>query len=64
MAKGCGRWFMQKADLTVHAATHDVKTSLFNLCKYWKEHMKGHEVVLPYECSICKEYFLYRQQVA
>ena len=26
-----------------------------HLQKYWKEHMKGHEAVLPYACSICEK---------
>ena len=71
MAKNCDFWFMQKVDLTVHAATHDNmkytcdKCELFSTnLKYWKEHMKGHESVLPYKCSICKKHFLYRQQVS
>ena len=67
MVKNCNRWFMRKADLTVHAATHDnnqytcdkCEHFLMNLRKYWKEHMKGHDAVLPYTCSICKKRFLY-----
>ena len=72
MAKDCGRWFMRKADLTVHAETHNKKEYKCDKCesfttqlrKYWKEHMKGHEAVLPYACSLCVKCFLYRQQVS
>ena len=72
MAKTCGRGFMQKADLTVHAASHDnnkytcdkYENFSTNLCKYWKEHMKGHEDTLPYACFICEKRFSYRQQVS
>ena len=72
MAKNCGRWFMQKADPTVYAATYDKneyscdKCENFstNLHKYWKEHMKGHEDILHYACSICEKRFLYQQQVS
>ena len=72
MAKDCGRWFMRKADLTVHAETHNKKEYKCDKCKsfstrlhkYWKEHMKGHEAVLPYACSVCEKYFLYQQQVS
>ena len=72
MAKNCGRWFMRKADLKVHTATHDKKEYTCEHCasfktylkKYWKEHMKGHNDILPYACSICKKRFLYRQQVS
>ena len=61
MAKDCGRWLMRKADLTVHAETHNKKEYKCDKCesfsirlrKYWKEHMKGHEAVLPYACSVC-----------
>ena len=69
MAKDCGRWFMRKADLTVHAETHNKKEYKCDKCesfttrlrKYWKEHMKGHEAVLPYACSLCEKHFLYQQ---
>ena len=72
MAKNCDRWFMRKADLKVHTATHDKKEYTCEHCasfktslkKYWKEHMKGHDDILPYACSICKKRFLYRQQVS
>ena len=72
MAKDCGRWFMCKADLKVHTATRDKKEYTCEHCasfktylkKYWKEHMKGHDDILPYACSICKKRFLYRQQVS
>ena len=72
MAKGCGCWFMRKADLIVHAETHNKKEYKCNLCpsfmtflcKYWKEHMKGHSSVLPYACSKCGKRFLYCQQVS
>ena len=72
MAKDCDRWFMQKADFKVHAATHDktvytcehCETFKTHLKKYWKEHMKGHDDILSYACSICKEWFLYQQQVS
>ena len=68
MAKDCGHWFMRKADLTVHAETHNKKeykcdkweSFTTRLRKYWKEHMKGHEAVLPYACSLCEKRFLYR----
>ena len=67
MAKDCDRWFMRKADLKVHVATHDktvytcehCETFKTHLKKYWKEHIKGHNDILPYACSICKEWFLY-----
>ena len=59
MAKDCGRWFMRKADLTVHAETHKkeykcdkCESFTTRLRKYWKEHMKGHEAVLPYACCV------------
>ena len=63
MAKNCSRWFMCKADLKVHTATHDKKEYTCEHCasfktylkKYWKEHMKGHDEILPYACSICKK---------
>ena len=72
MAKDCDRWFMWKADLKVHTATHDKKEYTCKHCasfktylkKYWKENMKGHDDILPYACSICKKCFLYRQQVS
>ena len=72
MFKNCNRWFMHKADLKVHTATHDKKEYTCEHCasfktylkKYWKEHMKGHDDILPYACSICKKRFLYRQQVS
>ena len=72
MVKNCGRWFMRKADLTFHAATHDNnqytcdKCEYFstNLRKYWKEHMKGHDEIMPYVCSICEKRFLCQQQVS
>ena len=72
MSKNCNRWFMRKADLKVHTATHDKKEYTCEHCtlfktylkKYWKEHMKGHDDILPYACSICKKRFLYRQQVS
>ena len=70
--KNCGRWFMRKADLTVHAATHDnnqytcdkCENFSTNLQKYWKEDMKGHDEILPYEFFICEKRFLYWQQVS
>ena len=63
MSKNCNRWFMCKADLKVHTATHDKKEYTCEHCasfktylkKYWKEHMKGHNDILPYACSICKK---------
>ena len=72
MFKDCNRWFMRKADLKVHSATHYMKEYTCEHCasfktylkKYWKEHMKGHDDILPYACSICKKRFLYRQQVS
>ena len=72
MAKDCDRWFMHKADLKVHTATHDKQEYTCEHCasfktslkKYWKEHMKGHDDILPYACSICKKHFLYCQQVS
>ena len=72
MAKGCDCWFMQKSDLTVHAESHTSKEYKCDKCesfstnvwKYWKEHMKGHEPVLLYSCSICGKRFLYHQQVS
>ena len=72
MAKNCNRWFMRKADLKVHTATHEKNEYTCDHCtsfktslkKYWKEHMKGHDDVLPYACLICKKRFLYRQQVS
>ena len=65
MSKNCNRWFMRKADLKVHTATHDKKEYICEHCalfktylkKYWKEHMKGHDDILPYACSICKKTF-------
>ena len=68
MAKGCDKWFMRKADLTVHAESHNNTEYKCDKCesfttrlrKYWKEHMKGHEAVLPYACSVCGKCFLYR----
>ena len=72
MAKNCNRWFMHKADLKVHVATHDKTVYTCKHCesftthlkKYWKEHIKGHEAILPYACPICQKQFLYRQQVS
>ena len=72
MAKDCNRWFMCKADLKVHTDTHDKQEYTCEHCdsfktylkKSWKEHMKGHDDILPYACSICKKRFLYRQQVS
>ena len=72
MAKDCNRWFMRSTDLRVHTATHDKREYTCEHCasfktyskKYWKEHMKGHDDILPYACSICKKRFLYRQQVS
>ena len=72
MAKNCDQWFMRKADLKVHTATHDKIEYTCEHCasfktylkKYWKEHLKGHDDILPYACSTCKKRFLYRQQVS
>ena len=72
MAKDCHHWFMRKVDLTVHTKMHNKKEYKCDKCesfsthlqKYWKEHMKGHEAVLPYACSVCGKRFLYRQQLS
>ena len=67
MAKDCDRWFMRKADLTVHAESHNkteytcdkYESFTTRLGKYWKELMKGHKSVLLYACSVCGKCFLY-----
>ena len=33
MAKDCGRWFMRKADLTVHVETHNKKEYKCDKCE-------------------------------
>ena len=72
MYKGCDRWFMRKADLVVHAESHNnveykcdiCKSFTMNIQKYWKEHVKKHENKLQYSCPTCGEKFQYRQQVS
>ena len=51
MHKGCERWFMRKADLVVHAESHNNVEYKCDICnsfttkvkKYWKEHVRNHE---------------------
>ena len=72
MHKGCDRWFMRKADLVVHAESHNNVEYKCDICnsfttkvkKYWKEHVRNHENKLQYSCPTCGEKFQYRQQVS
>ena len=70
MYKGCGRWFMRKADLVLHVETHTNNVVRCSKCdysttlnKYLKEHMKSHSKNLPYECNICGKKFLWHSGV-
>ena len=72
MSKGCDRWFMRKADLIVHAESHEKTEYRCDKCdsfttkvrKYWKEHIKSHGDELPYSCPTCGKKFRFRQQVS
>ena len=69
----CGRWFKRKGELSLHVEVHkstwyDCKKCDFStkLIKYLKEHEKSHikkNEVMPYECSICGERFMWRSGV-
>ena len=72
MYSGCDRWFMRKADLVVHAESHNNVEYKCDICnsfttkvkKYWKEHVQSHENKLRYSCPTCGKKFQYRQQVS